>query len=496
MADAVTFRNALIRCGITQEQALAAIPEQGYTNMVEFSAMSEEDVLWFVKAVNKLPAPAGGDPPPPRPSIPFASIKKLKAMRNWTIECRRMGVVVVHNNFTAAEMQRTIERMDFEADLAVNKPELPELPEKFISFGTKWRAFIEGLKGHCSVLRGCMNIPIAYVYRETVAPTAEQRAAAYDSSDARLMALVLLEGREYRQDNHRLWDLIRPLVYGTAAWDYVKGYDRAKNGRMAVRVLERRGEGDAAMDARRAKAEDILQKASYTGKSKRFTLQSYINLLQGAFTELEECGDPYSERKKVDTFVKGLTADRFMVTRQAIIQNEDTRNDFQQAYAFVETMEQYNVSGATQAHDGFDRNVSGVERKQGNSGNTNTSWRSPAEWAKLTPEERAKIQSKRDKDQSKKRGPGKGKELEASKRKLAELASDVVRAMEENGEAESTGGNGSGRGGNGGGGGEGQRHQSGTSPGDQFGRQAHAVTRFAKEIHKVFGGSAKGGSQE
>jgi hypothetical protein len=70
-------------------------------------------------------------------------------------------------------------------------------------------------------------------------------------------------------------------------------------------------------------------------------LQSYINLLQGAFTELEECGDPYSECKKVDTFVVGLHSEHLKLVRQGIIMSEKTHHDFQEAYAFMQTMEHF-----------------------------------------------------------------------------------------------------------------------------------------------------------
>lgn len=195
-----------------------------------------------------------------------------------------------------------------------------------------------------------------------------------------------MHGTEYSEDNNRVWDLLNPLVYGTAAWDYMKQYEHMKNGRTAFRVLEHCGEGEAAIDAHRTKAEDILSKARYTGKSKHFTLQSYINLLQGAFTELEECGEPYSERKKVDTFVKGLQAEGHASTRIVIIQSERTRNDFLQAYTFVETIERCNQSMTSVSNDGFDWSINQLGRK-GKSGEADTSYKSPAKWKALSKED-------------------------------------------------------------------------------------------------------------
>ena len=124
-----------------------------------------------------------------------------------------------------------------------------------------------------------MNILLAYLLREED-PSAEMLVAdvagvagLFGTMDQRLMALVRCAGNEFQHDNRRLWDLICPLIRGTPAWEYVKTCERSCHGRRAFRTLKLRGEGEAAVDARRTKAEAILAKAQFTGKSKRFTLQ-------------------------------------------------------------------------------------------------------------------------------------------------------------------------------------------------------------------------------
>jgi len=158
---------------------------------------------------------------------------------------------VVHAAFTVAEKDRVLERMDFEAQFLVNKPEPPALPSKFTTFGTKWHSFYEGFKGHLAVQHGCMEFPLIYVIQEhTDVMEAMRTVDDYDLSDARLIAIVVLEGDEYDQDNKQVWNLLCPLVYGTSTWSYVKSYDRMKNGWTAWRVLAARGEGEAALDMR------------------------------------------------------------------------------------------------------------------------------------------------------------------------------------------------------------------------------------------------------
>jgi hypothetical protein len=481
--DMASFRDALQRCGVAQAEALDAILAQGYDSMDGFKALTEEEIENFVKAVNKLPEAAPGTP---KPQIAYGAIKKLKAMRNWSIERDRIGIPIAHADFTIDECQRMLSRMDEEANFAVNRPVAPPLPEKFSSFGPKWREFSEGLQGHCGTVRGCMNIPLAYLLREQE-PTIEMLAAdatgdvdMFDTTDQRLMALVRCAGQEFQQDNKRLWNLLCPLIRGTPAWEYVKTCERSSDGRRAYRILKLRGEGEAAVDARRTKAEATLAKAQHTGKSKRFTLQSYINLLQGAFNELEECGDPYSERKKVDTFVKGLVADRYAVIRATIMGDPAKRGDFQTAYGYVETME--NLRSTTDGHgDAFDRNVSAVGATGGGSRGggarkstkKHSNYLPQAEWAKLSSEERKKIQSARDK--KKKNGKDKEKEKEGSdlKRRLSKVAADVLRDMDDKSDDGSSGKKGKAKTG------------ADEGPHDQFGRKVHALVRFANEVATV-----------
>jgi hypothetical protein len=385
-------------------------------------------------------------------------------------------------------------RLDEEDELVVNKPAAPALPEKFTSFGPKWRDFCDGLKTYCTAVRGCRNVPLVYLMRD-VEPNAAAVANAlvadmYDSTDQRLIALVKCEGAGYAQDNKRLWEILCPLIKGTPAWEYVKTCEQAQDGRLAYRTLKLRGEGEAAVDARRTKAEAVIAKAQYTGKSKRFTLQSYINLLQGAFNDLAECGDPYGERKKVDTFVKGLVSDRFAVVRSQILADAEKRNDFQRAYSFVETMEGFRST--TDGGDGFDRNVSSVGQVGGRGrggrrkGKQHSDYIQPAEWAKLSIDERKKIQSEREKKGG---GRGKGKANAKNsgdlKRKLSEIATEVLQEFNERHASDGDGsGNDKGKGGKK----SGDTANASDGPHNQFGRNVHSVAKeFAKKAAEAIG---------
>lgn len=414
-------------------------------------------------------------------------------MRHWTIEQKRLDIEVVHNEYTEEEQERMMDRMDEEDQVAAVTVSPPPLPDKFTSF-TKWRTFSEGFKGHCAVLRGCMKIPIVYVLRDHEVVTDEMMEAEYPTTDKRLMTLVRLAGADYARDNIRVWELLRPLVRETPAWNYVKQYDDTQNGRMAFLVLQTRGEGEAALDARRSAAENIIQTAKFTGKSKRFTMQSYINLLQGAFTELETCGPEYAltDKQKVKIFTKGMVSKDYEATKASIYQNAETRDDWQRCYAFVETMEQFRPDYSDERT--FERNISETN-KHGAAKGGDSSYRSPAQWAALSREERDKILSARGK---KKGGDGKKQKRkdkkEAHKRKLEELMKTATEEL-----AGLTGGTDATANPNNveAGTPAAQARQPGqpeVNPADQFGRKAHAIRTILTAVAEASrgGGTSNG----
>jgi hypothetical protein len=189
-----------------------------------------------------------------------------------------------------------------------------------------------------------------------------------------------------------------------------------------------------------------------------------------------------TKKQKVSIFTKGLVAEEYAVTKHSIYQNEETSSDFQKCYAFVETMEQFKPSYANTSS--FDRNVSetGSSKKGIDKG-----YRSPAQWAALSKEEKDKILSAR--GSKKKSGDRKGKKGRKpdgnNKRKLEAVvteAAEAISAITDDAETTGTDGNSS-RTPSG--------SSSGTSPADQFGRKAHEIKRIIQNVVTA----AKGGKK-
>jgi hypothetical protein len=195
--DLATFCQALIHCGVVQAFTKNSIITQGYGDMDVFTHFLANAWAFMdlVKSINKLPVAPDGD----QPLIPFASIHLLQAMRHWTIERKRCGLEVIHNKMTQAELTRTLRHMEDEEQIMDMKSVWSPLPNRFSSFGTKWHIFSLGFKGHCVIVCGIMNFPLAYVLQDHEMVKPKIGDVDYTTTNKRLMNLVVLSGRIFNK---------------------------------------------------------------------------------------------------------------------------------------------------------------------------------------------------------------------------------------------------------------------------------------------------------
>ena len=439
--DEASFHNALELCGVAANPTRTAIIGQGYTNMEEFAELTEDDINKLVKHIARLPQPQ---------TIPFSAVKKLKAMHTWTIWQQCQGITIVHVDFNAVALDWAIDRMDDERWIRALDAETPKEPEQLKTL-TKWPSWWEIFDAYASQVRGCMFLLLKYVYRETEVPTVAQIAANYDTTDDALMALVRLDTADYTTDNHRLWDLLCPLVKDGPGWVWIKRFERQKDARRAIAALKVQAEGLAAQQSRKAKAYQMINTAKFTGHSRCFTYDNYVKVLQRAFTELEECNEEQSESQKVDIFLRGLAAPSLHSARTNICGDAEKMADFNAAQLYVKTVLAQLSGIESETGAPHEQNVTSVTstsaEKRGEGGETG--YYTHKEWRALSQEQRKEIIQKQQKKTNKNNKNKKKKEQK--KRKAAELASERDSDDDDD-----------------------QKEEETKSPSDQFGRKAHA----------------------
>ena len=294
------FVNALGRCGIHDQRTLDYLNVyQGITNIDDLVSLNLSDIEKMVVTTNKTAANRGRGATIRTLIITALSEKKLKALREWVKWRQAMNSPITPIHFTDEALKWSLERMDFEKrQKTADEPDAPK-PEKLKTIGHKtWIPFWRQFKNYCDTLRGNLNIPISYVLRDQEEPEPNLYSAQYISSDQALMACVSLEGQAFREDNARIWMLIESLTCNGNIWPFIRHMKNTQNGREAIRLIRAQCEGAAADETRKKNAYNILSNSVFEGKG-RFTWDSYVENLQFAFSELNECGDPQSESHQI-----------------------------------------------------------------------------------------------------------------------------------------------------------------------------------------------------
>jgi hypothetical protein len=383
-AAAATFNQCLNLCGIIAPDLLQALMvTQGVNTFDVLVTLSSDDLDTVAVSINKTRRTANQGPL----VLNAIALKKLKAMRLWAIWQRRCSIIPIPANFDANCLNWGIERMEFEYRCKQSdSPDSPE-PDKLTKIGYDiWQGFWRQFKNYCSTKRGAMKIPISYVFREHEVPTAEILATDYADSDENLMMKVSLIGPDYLFDNKTVWGILTRLVGHGTAWPFIKHLDKTFDGRKAIQLLKTQSQGTASNSSRQARAYSTLRTTTYNGKSNRFSFNAYVEKLQFAFTELEECGIVISGNQKVDYLLANCTSPPAMDTFPTISSNETYTNDFGECCAYIS---QHLAKHAVYKDpDNVKRGISAIH-------SSNKIKFTDEEWHALSPEEKAAVKIKR-----------------------------------------------------------------------------------------------------
>lgn len=327
------FRNALIVCGVGFEELMEAITvTQGVADVETFLALTVKELDSLATAINKARPPEGQDPVVLNQIV----LKKMKALRMWLLWRQRRGMDMDLDDFDDDELQWGLDRMAFEARFSDAEAPEQALPDVLKSIGFDvWQTFWRQLTTYCGTIRGAMKIPISYVFREHDEPTEEMFLADYADSDEELMATVTLSGADYLHDNKMVWNILARLTGSGHAWPFIKHLAPTFDARAAIKILRTQSQGSASESSRRARANGILRKTIYTGKSNKFSFDAFVEKMQYAFTELAETGSAQTEAQKVSKLMENIQSPVLQSAFAVMVNDETLENDFGRTCAYL-----------------------------------------------------------------------------------------------------------------------------------------------------------------
>ena len=179
-----------------------------------------------------------------------------------------------------------------------------------------------------------LGVPYSYLIRQHEEVTPAVRDIDYHTTDDQLVATVELSGKSFKADTQKFWDALKPSLIGGAAWPFVEGVKRMRDGRKAWLQLQAQAEGLSAKESRLTKANRTLETVSYNGRS-RFSIEKYIEIHQKAHNTREQEGVVTLETEKVRRFLDGIKDPKLESVKNVIKATEKYRTNFTECQLFI-----------------------------------------------------------------------------------------------------------------------------------------------------------------
>ena len=396
------------------------IMEAGLADYEDFRHLNDKDIRDMAEEFHKRTIPNG------QIIFGLGRTKKLIGIMHWIQDCYRASDVPDHNNFSEqalaeAQSRALIRKSDVEL---VDTNTKAADPKKFKD-ERKWPEWEKAFVNYLSVIPGVNGIPLSYVVREAAEP---EEGVEYDTFNERMIARAPHEGQYYLADSRRVHNLLTGYLQGEQSESWIRGIAKYQDGRRDIIALRRHYAGEGNSTRRISDAKRIQTTLHY--KSERaLPFNKFLDTLQKMFTIFEEENEPLTERAKVDelltkvqnTSLSAAVAQlRFQLNTEgvtftvaanhlnsAVSQTPDyqlarkisaTNSDRQQGGRGGRGGRGWRGGGGRGRGGRFGRGGGrGSSDAKGKDGGTSTNYYSPAEWSKLSFEERDKVRKERDK---------------------------------------------------------------------------------------------------
>ncbi|KAI2493825.1 hypothetical protein MHU86_20706 [Fragilaria crotonensis] len=285
------MRAAMVRIGFTEMAAQALVDEQGMDSLEEIKLLTDDEIESLCKVIRRpggmIPAPpggaAGGAANIPNPGVPVNQRAEghLKLLAFYLRHQARISRTVTVAQVTLEAIRTVRELREFESTYK-NPDDLPTINAK------DWPKTMEAIDEYLRSVLGERKIPLAYVVRkndsipddddDVIYPTIQDemiaRAPHYTlaANNAKIPDAIYLVNRG------KVWDIISKITREHPCWTYVKPAQKTRDGRMAYNGLYLHYLGPNNVDNMATMAEQKLKDTVYNGEQRRWDFEKYVNV--------------------------------------------------------------------------------------------------------------------------------------------------------------------------------------------------------------------------
>ena len=410
MAELVGMNFVLQTIGFVAAVERAGIMEAGLGQFDDFRYLVEKDIREMASEFGKRTQAQG------RIVFGLGHTKKLTGVMHWVQDCYRAADTPDHMNFNMVVLFVALSRAQIresDIDLVTTNTKAAD-PGKFKD-ERKWPEWEKAFVNYLLVIPGVNGIPLAYVVREDAEPEEDR---VYASFNERMIHRAPLEGQYYLADTRRVHNLIHGYLQGENTEGWINSITRHQDGRRDMTALRRHYAGEGNSTRRIGDAKKIQTSLHYRTE-RHLPFNKFLDSLQRMFTIFEEEKEPLTERAKVDELLTKVQASslsaavaqlRYQLNTSGIsftvaanhLNSEVSQTADYQLSRRINATNTNNANGhAYQGRGG--RGGRGYQgRGRGGRGgcssdNKKTAYYSPAEWEKLSFDDRDRIRKERDK---------------------------------------------------------------------------------------------------
>ena len=427
MLDAIGFNDPMERLRLM---------EAGLADYDDYRHLVDKDIRDLAEDFSKRTIVNG------RMIFGLGRTKKLVGLMHWIQDCFRTNdnpdlMAFNEQELTDAQSRAQVRKSDIEL---VDTNSKAADPGKFKD-ERKWHEWEQAFRNYLSVIPGVHGVPLSYVIRDEAVPPVGDH---YVNFTERMVHRAPHTGPIYVADSRRVHNLITGFVQGELTESWIRPLARYHDGRRDMLALRHHYAGEGNSTRRIAEAKRIQTTLHY--KSERaLPFHKFLDSLQQMFTIYLEENEELTDRAKVDELLTkcqnpGLTAAVAQLRYQAntghltfeVAANHLTAAVSQTTdYLMARKISSTNTSqrdggrGRPGGRGGgrYGNNGRGGRhnrgRGRGNYQKPKSGYYSPADWNKLSFEERDKIRKDRD---------SKG-EQGGTKRNISDISVDQVTAI-------------------------------------------------------------------
>jgi hypothetical protein len=338
------MRNGLAALGFTVAAAAEVVTGQGYDSLDALSELTDSTILDLVSTIRKPGGMISNTAVPPVPlNIPNPGINiGHRAVTNLKLA----AFVVRHYERTSRPLDNPAATLGINnlrsfislknAEDAYTDPDSPPVLEKV----ERIRDHIENLDSHLLKTLGMAKAPLAYIVRPTdvVPPSAQDLPNNYDTIQEEMVSRMPHTHIAYRQDNIKVWEIIRDSLHETEAFNWIKRSERRRDGRLAYLALTTHYLGASKNETLCNQANTRLMKTFYGGEKNKFDWSKFVSLHKRCHNDLKATGPALSEDDKVRRLLNGINTNKLETAVLFVRSSPHLMSDFDAAVDSITTV--------------------------------------------------------------------------------------------------------------------------------------------------------------